>query len=75
MSLATNAFLFVVIFGIIGMINEGEPVSELTLYLVLFIVPGVMVFTFYANGSFNRVLNSRTTNETHGSEHNQDANI
>lgn len=75
MSLATNAFLFVVIFGIIGMINDGEPVSKLTLYLILFIVPGVMVFTFYANGSFNRVLNSRTTKNNHGSEHNEDTNI
>lgn len=50
MGLAENAFLFVVILGVVGTLNSGEPISELTFYLIAFLVPTVMVFSFYTSG-------------------------
>lgn len=72
MSLADHTFLIVAVFGIIGMVNNGEPISELTFNLILFIIPGTMLVSLYMMGGFNTVLNRKFGNNNHGSEHNQD---
>ena len=74
MALSNHAFLIIAILGVIGMMNNGEPISDLTLNLILFILPGTMIMSLYMMGGFNRVLNSRTTKNNHGSEHNEDTN-
>jgi len=50
------AFLIVVIFSIIGTINTRQPISELTMTLILFVVPCVLVFTWYANNDTSLIL-------------------
>jgi len=72
MALASHTFLIVVILGIIAMMNNGEPISELTFILIAFILPGTMLMSFYMMGDLNRVLNRTNSNNTHGTEHNED---
>lgn len=65
---ANYAFLIVIFFGIVGTINSHEPLSELTVKLILFIIPVVFVFTWYMNGGDNLVkvvLNRNTHNKNH----------
>ena len=66
MALASHTFLIVAILGIIAMINNAEPVSELTFTLIAFIIPSTMLMSFYMNGDLNRVLNRTKYKDSHG---------
>ena len=65
--LANHTFLIVVILGVIAMVNNGEPISELTFYLIAFILPGTMLMSLYMMRD-NPVLNSTDDSNNHGSK-------
>jgi len=75
MALSSHTFLIVAVLGIIAMVNNAEPISELTFTLIAFIIPGTMLMSFYMSGDINRVLNRTKDKDNHGSEHNEDTNI